>query len=289
MAKFDIIKDYDWTSIPRGAELRSKAPKVIVRSYKLKSNAVLNRIKNYMRIAPGGSAKDFYEKLYSEASEPEDDFYLPYFDDNLRSIGNTFDDTFQNGFGGGGGIGQTLDNLAQQYIGGLGQIDALIGDKTISNVTAAATKENTSVSEKFQGAANALMQGLGSGGSPGSYIETPKFYNYESAKEGALTVNFVLANTVNSDFKKNYDLIKKLIEINKPKRNDAISVDPPRIYRVKLYGYRYMPWAYCNSLNISMLGTKRMVDGIIMPEAYQVSFSLAPLTIEVSNFMDNVK
>ena len=81
-------------------------------------------------------------------------------------------------------------------------------------------------------------------------------------------------------------IAKKLIEINKPKRNDAISVDPPRIYRVKLYGYRYMPWAYVNSLDIEMLGTKRMINGNIIPEAYSINIGFQPLTIEVSNFLD---
>ena len=79
--------------------------------------------------------------------------------------------------------------------------------------------------------------------------------------------------------------MRKLIEINKPKRNDAISVDPPRIYRVKLYGYRYMPWAHVNNLNIEMIGTKRMVNNVIMPEAYDITIGFEPLTIEVSNFM----
>jgi hypothetical protein len=143
------------------------------------------------------------------------------------------------------------------------------------------SSENVSAKDKLKGISSALTQGS----SPGSYIETPKFYDYASAKEGSLNVKFVLSNTLNSDFDKNYQLIRKLIEINKPKRNDAISVDPPRIYRVKLYGYRYMPWAYVNTLNIEMVGTKRMINNVIMPEAYDITIGFEPLTIEVSNFL----
>jgi hypothetical protein len=46
-----------------------------------------------------------------------------------------------------------------------------------------------------------------------------------------------------------------------------------------------MPWAYVNSLDIEMLGTKRMINNIIIPEAYNISIGFQPLTIEVSNFL----
>ena len=57
MAKFNIVKEYDWTAIPRGASLRSDAPKVLIRSYKVKSNLLLNRLKSYIEVgkAVGGA------------------------------------------------------------------------------------------------------------------------------------------------------------------------------------------------------------------------------------------
>jgi hypothetical protein len=114
-------------------------------------------------------------------------------------------------------------------------------------------------------------------------------YDYSSANEGSMEISFILSNTLNSDFNKNYELVKKLIEINRPKRNDAISMDPPRIFKAKLYGYRYMPWAYCSQFSVRLLGTKRMVGGVIMPEAYEINMGLQPLTAEPSNFMKKVK
>ena len=283
MAKFNIVKEYDWTAIPRGASLRSDAPKVLVRSYKVKSNLLLNRLKSYIEVGKavgGGGSKKFYEQLYGDATEPEDDFYFPYFENTARNISNNWGDTFTNGVG--GGLGQGVDQMAQAYLGTLAELKSLMpsGD-AISKAGGFLTDENKSTGKKLAEVGSALSQGS----SPGSYIETPKFYDYGSAKEGSLNVRFVLSNTLNSDFDKNYQLVRKLIEINKPKRNDAISVDPPRIYRVKLYGYRYMPWAHVNNLNIEMIGTKRMVNNVIMPEAYDITIGFEPLTIEVSNFM----
>ena len=66
-------------------------------------------------------------------------------------------------------------------------------------------------------------------------------------------------------------------------------MDPPRIFRAKLYGYRYMPWAYCSQFGVRLLGTKRMVNCVIMPEAYEINMGLQPLTAEPSNFMKQAK
>ena len=285
MANYNIIKDYDWTTIPRGAALRSKAPRLLVKSYKLKSNALLNRIKNYIQVGSGASSKEFYEKMYGEATEQEDAFNFPYFDSALRNISNTFDDTFRGSDKINSIMGE-LEGKADQAAGAFRFARDVIGDVAGQGSNIASNLMNFNI----KGAASSLLTGLkDAGGAAGTYIEKPKFYDYSSASEGPLTVNFKLANTINSDFMKNYELVKKLVEINKPKRNDAISLDPPRIYRVKLLGYRYMPWAYVETLSINTEGTTRMIDGVIIPEAYSISISFKPLTIEVSNFLDEVK
>ena len=281
MGKYNVVKDYDWTSVPRGAALRNDAPKVVLRSYRIVSNQVIDRLTSYLEVA-NKSAEQFYNDLYKSA-KLEDDFYFPYFSDQARSFNNQFGDTFQDGFGGSGGIGSAADVIAQKYIGGVAQARSALGDEVMTNIG------NKIASEDIKGARNALGDALKSGGSPGSYIETPKMYDYSSANEGAMDISFILSNTLNSDFNKNYELVKKLIEINRPKRNDAISMDPPRIFKAKLYGYRYMPWAYCSSFSVRLLGTKRMVNGVIMPEAYEINMGLQPLTAEPSNFMEKVK
>ena len=276
MANYNIIKNYDWTTIPRGAELRSKAPKLLVRSYKLKSNALLNRIKNYIQVGVQASSKEFYEKMYGDATEQEDTFFFPYFDNQLRTVANKFDDTFKGSTAINSKL-ETFENAADEISGVIRFArDFTNAGETFSNL----------MKGDFKQAGTSLIKNMASGGgAAGTYIEKPQFYNYLEAKESPLVVNFKLANTINSDFMKNYELVIKLIEINKPKRNDAISLDPPRIYRVKLFGYRYMPWAYVNNLTITTEGATRMIDGVIIPEAYSVTMSFEPLTIEVSNFL----
>lgn len=286
--KFDIIKDYDWTSNPRGSGFRKKAPRVWVKSFKINSNLVLNRFKSYAELAAVQEPDAFYDSLYGDATEPEDDFNFPFFQDSIRSFGNVFGDTFQNGFGGGGGIGESLDGKFQTAASIIAQgANAASIAKKVGSAMIEGSMSGTTVAEK---AGNSIKAGIGAmaGTTPGSYMETPKFYEYSSANEGPLNVSFVLSNTINDDYDKNYKLIKRLTEINRPRRINSIAMEPPRIYQVKVPGHRFIRWAYCSDFDITFLGTKRNIDGIIVPEGYQVSMSFQSLTVEVSNFMEKV-
>jgi hypothetical protein len=292
VAKFDVVKDYDWCATPRGSGLRKSAPRVWVKSYKINSNETLNRLKSYLEASAFQNPKEFYNKLYGN-TEPEDDFNFPYFADGIRSFSNTFGDTFQNGFGGGGGIGGALDGLIQTGLGIGGQVGAMLG------TDAAQTGMDTYRASKKSGASStdSAMAGLGAfigsaskgegGSNPGSYIETPKMYQYEM-NDSALEVSFALSNTINADYQKNTELVKKLTTINRPKRINSIAMEPPRIYQVKIPGQRFIKWAYCSSFSTSMLGTKREIGGVVTPEGYMISMSFTSLTTEVSNFMEDV-
>lgn len=289
MARYDVVKQYDWTSSPRGSGIRRRAPRVWVKSYKLKTNQVLNRITSYVEVAKGlggGSGDDFYDNLYSDATEPEDDFNFPFFGDTIRSFSNNFGETFQNGFGGGGGIGETLDTSIQTALGIGGQIYSAFGTDAV-NEAAAIVSSGASPLEKIKGAASALKTGAKEGGNPGTYIETPKFYQYEE-NDDALPVSFVLSNTINDDYTKNNDLVKYLTRICRPLRKNAIAMDPPRIFQVRVPGQRFIKWAYCSNFSVNFLGTKREIDGVVTPEAYQVDMAFTSLTVEAANFMDRV-
>lgn len=283
--KVDVVKDYDWCSSPRGSAIRKKAPRVWVKSYKIDSNLVLNRFKNYAEIASISDPEKFYNELYGNATEPEDDFNFPFFQDDIRSFGNTFGDTFQNGFGGGGGIGTAADSTIQTALGTVAQINDATG--LIDNAIKGYNSSSGNMIEKALGGVSNAVANI-NGGNPGSYMETPKFYEYTSAHEGPLTVSFVLSNTINDDYDKNYQLVKKLTEMNRPKRINSVAMEPPRIYQVKVPGHRFIRWAYCSDFNVSFLGTKRNIDGKIVPEGYQITMSFQSLTVEVSNFMEKV-
>jgi len=63
----------------------------------------------------------------------------------------------------------------------------------------------------------------------------------------------------------------------------------PAIYHIEVPGLRYIEWASLDNFGVSMLGQRRKVDGVIVPEAYVINLSFTSLTIEAANFMTMVK
>lgn len=282
MARFNIVKEYDWTTIPRGSGYRNRAPRVYIKSYKVKSSESLNRILNYSNVVSNTDADDFYDKLYSNITEPEDEFWMPYLGDVVRSFSNEYGDTFQSSFL--GAVDSALTGASKLF----GEVGTYVG---INNINAAkagggAAMDGKSVSQII-GAAAQEIQGRSYSTAPGSYIETPKLYQY-AQNDAGLDVSFVLDNTLNDDNSKNTELVNLLTKINRPKRENSIIMEPPRIYEVKLPGIRYMRWAYCSNFSVTLLGARRMIDDQIIPEGYLINMTFTSLTTEVSNFMDKI-
>lgn len=286
MATFNVHKEYDWTSVPRNSPYRNVAPYVKITAYKIKSSAALDRLKSYVNLVTAKSADEFYEKLYQNV-EKVDDFFIPYFGDNIRSFSNEFGDTFQNEVL--GKIDSLLQNAANEIAAPIGEFNIGGNYNKILENTKNFGKNIGSI--KDMGGLKNAVGGLGKGltTSPGSYIETPKLYQY-AQNDGPLEITFPLFNTINADaIQKNYDLIDKLTRINRPKRLTSVTMEPPHIYEVRLKGLRYMRWAYCSNFSVNMIGSRRLVNGNITPDGYQITMSLTSLTTEVSNFMDKVK
>lgn len=268
--------DYDWTSIPKGSVLRSRAPRVTVRSFKIKSSESLNRIKSYAKVAATVDAEAFYNKLYGDIATPDETFRFPFLGNAVRSFSNEYGDTFQSAFLG------SVDSA-------FGEASKLYGEFNTYNVgeNLTALAGNIAKADSLKSLTDTATNGMST--APGSYIETPKLYQY-SQNDSGLEVSFVLSNTINREsVDNNYKLVQKLTRINRPFRKNAVVMEPPRIYEVKLPGIRYIKWASCSSFSVQLLGAKQLLDGEIIPEGYLISMTFTSLTTEVSNFMDKVK
>jgi hypothetical protein len=278
---FNIVRDYDWTTIPRGSGYRNRAPRVLVQSFKVKSSESLNRIKSYTNVVANTDADKFYDKLYSEIADPEDRFRFPFFGDNVRSFSNEYGDTFQSAFL--GGVDSVLTGASKLF----GEMGTYVGINNINGIKegVGAAMEGKSVGDILKAASSEMGKGYST--APGSYIETPKLYQY-AQNDAGLEVSIVLDNTLNADNDKNTKLVEHLTRINRPKRINSIIMEPPRIYKVILSGIRYMRWASCSNFSVQLLGAKRMIDNKIVPEGYLISMTFTSLTTEVSNFMDKI-
>lgn len=138
---------------------------------------------------------------------------------------------------------------------------------------------------------------FGSYAEPGIFIERSKYFAPRPGDD-SIQFNFPLLNTLNPDsIQKNFNLIWLLCFQNSSIRRDKVSAYPPCIYRALIPGVRYM--LYCNIENISIeyLGTRRRIPiihpannsevEVIIPEAYDITFSINNLTAESGNLMLN--
>ena len=143
---------------------------------------------------------------------------------------------------------EVIENLAgagEKIIGGgieLGKNLASIGGGVAAAFT---TKDSEGKAQDAKGMSSeglgAVMRKAGSAiggtvtmGAPGTYIETPKFYQYANTDQG-LQVSFALSNTLtDKGAKMNGDFIKEFTMINRPTR-EAVSythLTLPTILRV---------------------------------------------------------
>ena len=276
MAKsFNVVRDYDWTSIPRGSNLRNNAPKVKIQSFKINSSESINRIRSYLNAVSSVDADEFYNKLYGGIASPEDTFIFPFLGDAVRSFSNEYGDTFQSAFL--GSVDSAIEGATK-----------LFGEMSTYNISENLGKlvDNMKSADSIKSGIENATKGMST--APGSYIETPKLYQY-AQNDAGLEVSFVLSNTINNDNAKNTNLVNQLTKINRPFRKNGLVMEPPRIYEVKIPGVRYIKWASCSSFSVQLLGARQMHGNEIIPEGYLINMVFTSLTTEVSNFMNKIK
>ncbi len=256
----NIVKDYAWTAVPKGSQLRSEAPTAYVRAYKLNQAALTQFLNGYVDLAKGvaggASGNDFYKNLYK--AEQKETYFFPYFNDSFRSFSTNFANTFSNVSDRGGQA--TFADKAQSIGGELESFGGMAAEP-----------------------ANAFQ-----GKPQGSYIETPKFYQYSNTDNG-LQIGFTLSNTLEDDsIDKNFKFICDFTKMNRPYRYGPIGMDFPAIYNLVVPGLRYIQWAYLENFEVSLLGNRRRIGTRVIPEAYVCNFTFKSLTVEPANFVDEI-
>ena len=304
---YDITNEYDWTSIPVGSDYRKEAPSAYVGAYQLDFSQLQQFIDGYVNIATANTIAGmhdeldpgmvFYRNLYKTTNNIAN-FNFPFFSDEIRQFTSEYTDTFS-----------PISQRGAQFMGaktimGLGEgAESMIGG-TLALASAGANMGGNAMADKIGDLASGAMSvagdaikektgldmpGLQTVGAPGSYIETPKFYQYSNT-DSALDVNFVLSNTINGKegYQKNQKFIKEFTKMNRPRRMGAIGMTFPAIYHIEVPGLRYIEWAFLSNFTVSLMGARRKIDNEILPEAFRCQFNFRSLTVEVANFVDKI-
>ena len=303
MATFDVVKEYAWTTVPQGATLREEAPVANVTSFELAESQLRSFVSGWVNVGDAASqdAMKFYDNLYKTKGEPTN-YSFPFFEDNFRSYSNNYADTFsqisQRGAQMMGAAAAEGSGVAEELILGgaalIQQSGNTVAQQTFKKATSMANKgvnwaldqigrEKMGLDKGYQ---FKIPEANDPAQFPGTYVETPKFYQYAATDTG-VEINFLLSNTVTKeDTDKNQKLIKNIIEESRPKRGGAIELTFPRLYEVEIPGLRFIKWAYLANAAFNLVGQRRLVDGKIVPEAYAISLVFNSLTVEVENFIE---
>jgi hypothetical protein len=303
---YDIVNDYDWTTAPAGSKLREQTPNAYVTAYKMEFSQLQQFIDGYINIASSSARAEklgnnpglqFYKDMYSSGSVLAD-INFPFFDDNIRGFTSEYENTFSpiSQRAGTFLFGDQIEKLggaAENLIGG-----AIAGGRELGNLGGNAMAEKVAggvgafgqmAGGAFEKLTGKKLPGLQTVGAPGSYIETPKFYQYSNTDEG-INIEFVLSNTLNDyrgnkGFKQNLKFIKEFTMMNRPYRYGPIEMTFPAIYHLEIPGLRYIEWAYLENFGIKLIGARRRIGKNIIPEAYGFNFQFKSLTIEAANFV----
>ena len=303
---YDIVNDYDWTTAPAGSKLRSQTPNAYVTAYKMEFSQLQQFIDGYINIASSSARAEklgnnpglqFYKDMYSSGSVLAD-INFPFFDDNIRGFTSEYENTFSPISERAGTflfgdriekLGGAAENLIGGTIAGGRELGNLGGNAMAEKVAGGVGAFGQMAGGAFEKLTGKKLPGLQTVGAPGSYIETPKFYQYSNTDEG-INIEFVLSNTLNDyrgnkGFKQNLKFIKEFTMMNRPYRYGPIEMTFPAIYHLEIPGLRYIEWAYLENFGVKLIGARRRIGKNIIPEAYGFNFQFKSLTIEAANFV----
>lgn len=315
MANYDIVREYDWTSVPTGSPLREEAPCAIVTAHILENSQLQQFLQGYINTLetvdlPDSADKGliFYRDLYKTTGDKVGTFFFPFFTDNYRAFSNEYDNSFSSiSQRGADMIGaEVIENLAgagEKIVGGGIELGKNLANIAGGVAAAFATedsegnkKDATGMAATGEGGVSGVMKraskaigGKVTMGAPGTYIETPKFYQYSNTDQG-LQISFALSNTLSDEgAQKNAEFIKFFTTINRPERKSSIGMTFPAIFNINVPGLRFIQWASLENFSVSLLGQRRKINNVIQPEAYVLDMTFNSLTIEAANFMKMVQ
>ena len=180
-------------------------------------------------------------------------------------------------------------NMVQKGVTAVGKsLGTIVGAATTAGVGALANTYET---------ARAVGDMSLSLSEPGIAKETIKAFT-PSQNGDTLTVTFYLFNTQEfKDIRDNWDFLFTLTYQNLPNRRSLNLMDPPCIYSVEVPGYKRFPAAVIEGLQVTNVGTTRLVNidtgevtsvvnsssVKIIPEAYKVTMTIRSLVMNSRN------
>jgi hypothetical protein len=261
-ALFDVVKDYPWT-LSKKAFL-DEIPYIYLTEYKISESALRRQAAFYAKgvipdtltnstVAAGRQESMFmYSEIVPKDTKTNLYYKFPYFNKTGFQLEGSW--------------------KAQQEIGESAK--GLIGET--GNAIANAVKAGANF---IMGAAKNYPQ-IG-------IVDRPQIFESHSSR--SLNVTFTLFNTVEfSDWRKNRELAYTLISQNLFNKRDYITGVPPVFYDVWIPGQYYSYASAMVDIQVNQIGNQRLLEGIIVPDAYEFNLTLRELCFPSKNQLEAV-
>ena len=302
----DVVRDFDWTSSINKQQVSEKVPFIRLKEFKLTANNALNGL-----AAAAMSFADMnrytmagFAKLGNVASTITQSTFMQPAGDAAQWAGDKV--------GAAGAAIEPYLKKAEDYIksktndsfGPEGQhLMDLFGNLYAREATGRTyvlphfSKEYFQSSNDFSDSTHPLIKGMyealdAAGKVPslfttGVYVQRPKFYQFASAREPSVNITLTLYNTITPmSYLKHTKFIQQLSLSNLPRRVTRAIVEPPCIYEVLIPGEVFYPYCYISRLQIKNVGTRRMINNEIIPDAYQIDINLTSLIKDANNMYE---
>ena len=115
--------------------------------------------------------------------------------------------------------------------------------------------------------------------SPAAGILQPK--SYAGTNEYFYDIQFHLINTVSDEgIKKNKTFLETFIKQNLHVQHNPVAITPPCLYTAWVPGVRWSPVCIVSNLSVSNKGTLNVIDGYIIPDAWEIRIQFRELINE---------
>jgi hypothetical protein len=118
--------------------------------------------------------------------------------------------------------------------------------------------------------------------------DRPKVFKNHSLR--TITINFPLFNTVDADeWEQHRDLGYLLMSQNLLNKRDFVVAAPPVFYEILIPGQYYSYAAQMSDIKIKNLGNQRLIDGLMVPDAYEFNLTLTELIQPSKNQFEAIR
>jgi hypothetical protein len=275
----NIVKNYPWTL--SNIKNRNDIPKITLIEHKVDESSIKRQIQFYV----GGAATTFQDLVNANsASVPSISVYDEIFPKNRTEFIYTFPYFTKNQF--------ELNTAAWQQFDSIGQSVGQISSGIQSMVGAQSTigKGAEILSKGFEAAASVGQLALQTQYPVVGIADRPRMFT--SHGERSITIQFPLYNTVSlsnsreSAWSKNFKFLKTFMSQNLFNKRNFITGKPPKYYEVVVKNQYYSVASSVTNFTVENLGNMRLIDGHVVPDAYQVSITLVEMAMPSRNQFD---